>query len=99
MTVEYQVVYWRDIPAQVRVRENRQKGSRPLATRFQVAIDEAAMRAGATGAEDYLADWHTSAWQAYEGDFDSALDTLVSDLEARYTPTVLRALIAHGGRE
>ncbi len=98
MTVEYQIVFWRDIPAQTRVRENGKKMSRPLAQRFQVAIDEAAMRTGATGAQDYLDDWHTTEWQAHDCAFDNAAEVVVAELEARYPPALLRSLIAAGGR-
>jgi hypothetical protein len=54
MTVEYQILYWRDIPAQVRVRSGRQRVTRPLPARFQEAIDEAAMRGRATSTDEYL---------------------------------------------
>lgn len=54
MTVSYQVVYWRDIPAQVKVRAGRERRARALGERFQQAIDEVAMRTGATKSDDYL---------------------------------------------
>ncbi len=98
MTVEYQVVFWRDIPAQVRVRESGNRLSRPLAKRFQVAIDEAAMRAGATGAQDYLDDWHPTEWQAQDGDLNGVVESVVFSLETIYGPSLLRSLIAGGGR-
>jgi hypothetical protein len=98
MTVDYQIVYWRDIPAQVRVRdESGKRVSRPLAHRFQVAIDEAAMRAGATGAEAYLDDWRTTEWQQRPGERDEALAALVSELETQYDSGAVRALVANGG--
>jgi hypothetical protein len=98
MTVESQVVFWRDIPAQVRAREGSNRASRPLAQRFQVAIDEAAMRAGATGAQDYLDDWHTTEWQSHDGELQAVLDSVVFSLETIYGPGLLRSLIAGGGR-
>lgn len=97
MAVEYQIVYWRDIPAQVRVREAGQRQSRQLAQRFMVAIDEAAMRSGATGAQDYLDDWRTTEWAARDGDLQSAADALVAELEAAYPGATLRDLIKQGG--
>ena len=39
------VVYWRDIPAQVIVKQGRQVAKRQLTERFEKAIDRAAMRA------------------------------------------------------
>lgn len=51
-------IYWRDIPAQVTARAGRHKATIRLPDRFQVAIDQAATRAGKTDADDYLAEWH-----------------------------------------
>jgi hypothetical protein len=53
----YQIIYWRDIPAQVQVLQERRRISRPLSDRFQVAIDEAAMRDGTFGSDAYLEQW------------------------------------------
>ena len=47
---EYQITYWREFPSMVVAREGRRNRHKvQLPARFQVAIDEAAMRAGATG--------------------------------------------------
>lgn len=40
------VVYWKDIPAQVKVRRGRETLRRELSSRFAEAIDMAAMRSG-----------------------------------------------------
>ena len=55
-----QIVYWRDIPAQIKGREGRKRSSLPLEERFEKAIDAAAMRGGADSTDDYLADFHTT---------------------------------------
>ena len=56
------VIYWRDIPAQIVAESgrgrNRTQAKRELHRRFALAIDEAAMRAGADKSDDYLEDWH-----------------------------------------
>ncbi len=99
MTINYQIIYWRDIPAQVKVKEGRKRGGRPLSQRFSVAIDEAAMRAGKTNSEDYLAEWRNSPWQEQAGDLDAVAEALVAELETAYPPERLRKLISQGGRE
>ena len=48
------IVYWRDIPAQVIVGKGRRGTKRPLAERFEQAIDRAAMKSGMAGTDDYL---------------------------------------------
>lgn len=48
-----QVLFWRDIPSQVRARAGRERVSVALSARFQEAIDAAAMAAGLFGSDDY----------------------------------------------
>lgn len=52
-----------------------------LAQRFQEAIDEAAMRLGDTGADDYLAGWERTAWQPADGTPAEVLDRVSAGLE------------------
>lgn len=99
MTVEYQIFYWRDIPAQVRVRGEGKKVSRPLPHRFQVAIDDAAMRSGATESGAYLEEWRTSQWEPRDGELEAVAEALVAEIEARYSSAVMRDLIKQGGYE
>ena len=47
-----------------------------LAPRFQEAIDEAAMRLGDTGADDYLAGWERSPWTESAGTPAEVLDQI-----------------------
>ena len=50
----YQILYWHDIPAQVRAKgEGRERASAPLPQRFMDAIDSAAMQAGLVGSDEY----------------------------------------------
>lgn len=99
MKTSYQIVYWRDIPAQVRLRFERQRISRQLALRFQEAIDAAAMHARVTSADDYLEDWRTDDWQFVDDDPDSLADRLVAGIEAAYSAARLEALVRGGGYE
>ena len=97
MNLNYQILYWRDIPAQVKVRSGRQRIARSLSPRFQDAIDEAAMRARATGSDESLEDWHSTEWQAGEGDPDLFADTQVAEIEAAYPPERLESILENKG--
>lgn len=99
MATTYQIIYWRDIPAQVKVRAGRQRVSRPLAARFEQAIDQAAMKADKTDSDDYLAEWRQSEWAEREGEPESLAKTLVSEIEADYSPERLKLLVKNGGHE
>lgn len=101
MSHTYQIVYWRDIPAQVRLRSGRERISRSLAPRFQEAIDAAAMIGRTTSTDDYLEEWRSSEWLIGEGDPDPErfADDLVAQLETDYPPARLEALMRNEGRE
>ncbi|NOZ49170.1 MAG: hypothetical protein GXP37_03860 [Chloroflexi bacterium] len=54
----YQIMYWHDIPAQIRVRTDGERISKPLPQRFLNAIDAAAMAANLTGSDEYSTGFH-----------------------------------------
>jgi hypothetical protein len=93
-----QIVYWRDIPAQVKVRDGRERRSQSLSPRFQVAIDAAAMRDGVTGSEEYLAEWRASEPEEHPGSLDQVAAATVAALEAAYPVERLQRLVERGGR-
>jgi len=96
---EVQVVYWRDIPAQVKARQGRQRAARALDPRFQEAVDAAAMRAGLTDTENYLAEWRVSEWEERLGTLEQVADLGAAEIEAQYSAERLRLLVDNGGRE
>lgn len=79
---DYQVTRWRELPSMVTARSGDETVKATLAPRFQEAIDEAAMRLGDTGADDYLAGWDRSPWTAADGAPAEVLDRVVAELEA-----------------
>jgi hypothetical protein len=97
MSTQIQIVYWRDIPAQVKARSGEDRASRPLSDRFQQAIDQAAMMAGMAGTDEYLGAWRTSAWEDREGSPEHAAHAATVGLEREYPEVRLRRLVATGG--
>jgi hypothetical protein len=95
---EVQIVYWRDIPAMVTVRDGRQaRTSANLSERFQIAIDEAAMRAGLTGDDVYLEQWRRGPWTETDGEVAEVARRVAEELEASYGPELLHTLILAKG--
>lgn len=91
------IISWRDIPAQVIVKQGRETAKVQLTHRFQEAVDRAAMRAGKGSSEAYLADWKRSAPRAVSGDLVAAANAEAERIEARYSDEDLERLIrAHG---
>lgn len=99
MSVTYQIVYWRDIPAQIKLRSAKGRLARSLSPRFQEAIDAAAMRANATGTDAYLEEWRTSPPQQGEGDPEQIADVLAAELEEAYPTERLDKLAMNKGYE
>ena len=84
MTTTCEIVYWRDIPAQVKARAGRQRATKPLSERFQQAIDIAAMRAGKSGTDDYLAEWGDAPSGEREEEPEKAVEALAAELERAF---------------
>jgi hypothetical protein len=98
MKTTYQIIYWRDIPAQVKVKG--EKGySRPLPERFERAIDRAAMHAGAINTDDYLAEWRKSDWQERDGEPAAVVEALLTEIETAYPEERLQVMARNGGHE
>jgi hypothetical protein len=80
----YQILYWKDIPAQVRVFKGRRPVSQPMPARFQTAIDREAMETGLAGTDDYLDQWEWTERRERPGEPEAILNALVQELEAEY---------------
>ena len=92
------VLYWRDIPSQVIVRQGRAAAKRALPKRFLEAIDAAAMRAGAAGTDAYLADWRRAEPAACGDDLEAEAEAAAARLDAAFDRARLAALVQAGGR-
>lgn len=81
---QFQILYWHDIPVQVRVRQGRTRLSRPLPGRFQSAVDKAAMRAGHASDEAYTNGYRWGELQEREGTPEAVLAAVIAELDAQY---------------
>jgi len=96
---ELTIVYWRDMPAQVIARAGRKTAKAELPKRFMEAIDAAAMRAGASDSDAYLADWRRGEPAKCSDDLDGAVAEAVRVIELAYGGDRLKQLIESGGRD
>ena len=93
------VVLWRDIPSQVIVRDGRKNAKRELSERFIRAIDAAAMRAGDTDTDAYLAGWRRGDSSPCGDDLEKAVADTVTEIDRTYDSVRLQRLVAGGGKE
>ena len=81
---EYQVLYWREIPAQIRVYANGRPTSHKLPDRFQEEIDRVAMQEGLVNSEAYLDQWTWTEKMNRPGDPREVAEQVIRELsEAR----------------
>lgn len=80
----YQILYWHDIPLQVRAGGRRDRVSVELPARFQVAVDKAAMAAGLTGTDAYLDGFRWSDAQTRDGTPREVATAVAAELAAQH---------------
>jgi hypothetical protein len=94
------IVYWRDIPAQVIVRQGRRTTAKvQLSERFEKAIDRAAMRGGARDTDAYLAEWRRGDPEACGDDLEAVAAARAAAVEAAFPDDRLKVLVEAHGRE
>ena len=81
---KYQILYWHDIPVQVRISDRRNRLSKPLPPRFQEAVDKAAMRSGHRDDEAYTAGFHWGEAVERSGTPEEVIESVVTELDALY---------------
>ena len=91
------IVYWRDIPAQVIVKQGRTSAKRQLPERFEQAIDRCAMKVGAQDTDAYLAEWRRGAAIEVDGDPEQIAAAEAGRLDTDFDKEKIKALIANDG--
>src|SRR5262245_28111142 len=63
----YQILYWHEVPSQIKVEDGEDDVNLALSARFQERIDQLAAQRGLQGTDDYLAGWNWSDEQQRDG--------------------------------
>jgi hypothetical protein len=79
---KYQVMFWKHIPAQVKVWDGSGELKRLLPDRFQAAIDAYAMKDGSTEMDAYLEGWRWGDAEERSGAAEEVAAALVKELDA-----------------
>jgi len=90
---EYQVMRWRELPSMVIARSGETQIKVALAARFQEAIDEAAMRLGATGADDYISGWVRDPWVEATEEPDQLAARITAELEVEFSEAKIASFL------
>ncbi len=78
----YQILYWQDIPSQVKAWDDFDEIKLELDPKFADRIDRAAQSKGLTSADDYMSQWKWSEEQERDGSPEDVAAALKSELEA-----------------
>ncbi len=82
----YRVLYWQEIPAQIKAEDDHDEVSVQLAPRFMERIDQLAAQRGLQSSEDYLAQWQWTDEQQEDGSAQQVADAVRTRLEAAPLP-------------
>ena len=86
-----QILYWYDIPVQVKAVAGRDRRSVSLSDRFQEAVDRAAMIVGVIDSDDYTDLYQWGEPQEREGSPQDVAAAVAAELEAKYATIEWRA--------
>jgi cvfA/B/C family virulence factor len=78
----YQVMFWKHIPSQVKAWEGETQVKRMMPDRFQVAIDAFSMREGSTEMDAYLDGWQWGPAEERAGTPEDVLAAVIAELDS-----------------
>jgi len=79
----YKILYWQEIPSQVKAEDAQDEVNLPLDPRFMERIDQVAHQRGLHNADDYLAQWHWSDEEDRDGTAGEVAEAVKAELEAK----------------
>ena len=78
----YSILYWQEIPTQIKAQDDADEVTLPLDPRFLERIDRLAAQRGLQGSDDYLAQWRWSDEQERDGPAEDVAQAVKRELEA-----------------
>jgi len=78
----YKVLYWQEVPSQIRAEDEADEVNVELPPKFMVRIDALAAERGLSSADDYLAQWRWSDEAEREGSAQEVAEAVRKELEA-----------------
>ena len=83
MTTTYKILYWQEVPAQIKAEDERDEITLSLSPRFMERIDQLAAKRGLQAADDYLAQWQWSDEQQRSGTAQDVAESVRAELEGQ----------------
>lgn len=80
----YKILYWQEVPVQVKAEDESDEVTVPLDVRFQERIDDLAVKRGLQGSDDYLAQWRWSDEEERDGAAQEVAEAVKQRLESNF---------------
>ena len=80
----YKVLYWLNIPSQIKAWDDFDEVKIEMPPRFMVKIDQVAKEKGLTDNEEYLAQWNWSEEFETDGDPEVVAEKIKNELEEKF---------------
>jgi len=77
----YQILYWQDIPSQIKAWDDFDEIKIELPPKFMVKIDSVAKAQGLTSEDDYLSQWKWSEEEEHPGTAEEVAEEVKRELE------------------
>jgi Virulence factor len=81
----YKVLYWQEVPSQIKAEDDTDEVTLPMPDRFMERIDRLAAARGLQDADAYLAEWRWSDETDREGSAADVAAAVLAELEAAIT--------------
>ena len=79
----YKVLYWQEIPTQIKAEDDDEDVTVMLDGKFMLQVDILAAKRGLQSADDYLAQWKWSEEAEREGSARDVAEAVKAELEAK----------------
>jgi hypothetical protein len=81
----FQILYWQDIPSQLKVWDDFDEIKIEMPAKFMVKIDSAAKEQGLMNEDDYLSQWRWSEEEEREGTAEEVAKAVKNELELKFS--------------
>lgn len=79
----YKILYWQEVPSQIKAEDESDDINLPLDPRFQARIDLLAARRGLQDSDEYLAQWRWSDEEERDGTASEVAQAVKAELETQ----------------
>ncbi len=81
----YQILYWQEIPSQVKAWDDFDEVKLELSSKFMLMIDHAAKEQRLINEDDYLAQWKWSNEEEHPGTPQEVAEAVKKELEEKFS--------------